>query len=61
MTHDQHQQEPDDKDPLRDLHPSTAVIHGGCRARLSENAVKSPEFRTSTFEFSHAIEGAKFF
>jgi methionine-gamma-lyase len=61
MTHDQHHQDADYKDPLRDLHPSTAVIHAGYRARLSENAVKPPVFRTSTFEFSRATEGAKFF
>jgi cystathionine beta-lyase/cystathionine gamma-synthase len=63
MTHDQHHQDPDYKDPLRDLHPSTAVIYAGYRARLSEakNAVKPPVFRTSTFEFSRATEGAKFF
>ena len=60
MTHDQHQ-DPDHKDPLRDLHPSTAVIHAGYRARLSENAAKPPMFRTSTFECSRATEGAKFF
>jgi methionine-gamma-lyase len=61
MTHDRHRQNPDYKDPLRDFHPSTAVIHTGYRARLSENAVKPPVFRTSTFEFSRATEGAKFF
>jgi methionine-gamma-lyase len=61
MTQDKHSQEPDYKDPLRDFHPSTAVIHAGYRARLSENAVKPPVFRTSTFEFSSAAEGAKFF
>jgi methionine-gamma-lyase len=61
MTHDRHSQEPDYKDPLRDFHPSTAVIHAGYRARLSEYAVKPPVFRTSTFEFSSASEGAKFF
>jgi methionine-gamma-lyase len=61
MTHDRHRQNPDYKDPLRDFHPSTAVIHAGYRARLSENAVKPPLFRTSTFEFSRATEGAKFF
>jgi methionine-gamma-lyase len=61
MAHDRHRQHPDYKDPLRDFHPSTAVIHAGYRARLSENAVKPPVFRTSTFEFSRAIEGAKFF
>jgi hypothetical protein len=48
MTHDRHRQNPDYKDPLRDFHPSTAVIHAGYRARLSENAVKPPVFRTST-------------
>jgi methionine-gamma-lyase len=49
------------KDPLRDFHPSTAVIHAGYRSRLSENAVKPPVFRTSTFEFGSAAEGAKLF
>jgi methionine-gamma-lyase len=61
MTHDRHRQNPDYKDPLRAFHPSTAVIHAGYRARLSENAVKPPVFRTSTFEFSQATEGATFF
>jgi methionine-gamma-lyase len=61
VTQDRHSQDPDYKDPLRDFHPSTAVIHAGYRARLSENAVKPPVFRTSTFEFSSAAEGAKFF
>ncbi len=61
MTQDQNHQDPDYKDPLRDFHPSTAVIHAGYRARLSENAVKPPVFRTSTFQFSSASEGAKFF
>jgi methionine-gamma-lyase len=61
MTQDRHSQDPDYKDPLRDFHPSTSVIHAGYRARLSENAVKPPVFRTSTFEFSRASEGAKLF
>src|SRR4029453_1881266 len=61
MTQDTNQQDPDYKDPLRDFHPSTAVIHAGYRARLSENGVKPPVFRTSTFEFSRATEDAKFF
>jgi methionine-gamma-lyase len=61
MTQDRNRQDPDYKDPLRDFHPSTAVIHAGYRARLSENAVKPPVFRTSTFQFSSAAEGAKFF
>jgi methionine-gamma-lyase len=61
MTQDMNHQDPDYKDPLRDFHPSTAVIHAGYRARLSENAVKPPVFRTSTFEFSRAAEGATFF
>lgn len=61
MAHDRHRQPPEYKDPLRDFHPSTAVIHAGYRARLSENAVKPPVFRTSTFEFSRATEGATFF
>jgi methionine-gamma-lyase len=61
MTQDRNRHDPDYKDPLRDFHPSTAVIHAGYRARLSENAVKPPVFRTSTFEFSSAAEGAHFF
>jgi methionine-gamma-lyase len=61
VTQDRNSHDPDYKDPLRDFHPSTAVIHAGYRARLSENAVKPPVFRTSTFEFSSAAEGAKFF
>ncbi len=61
MTQDGNRQNPDYKDPLRDFHPSTAVIHAGYRARLSENAVKPPVFRSSTFEFSRASEGARLF
>jgi methionine-gamma-lyase len=61
MAHDRHRQRPEYKDPLRAFHPSTAVIHAGYRARLSENAVKPPVFRTSTFEFASATEGATFF
>jgi methionine-gamma-lyase len=61
MTQERNSKDPDYKDPLRDFHPSTAVIHAGYRARLSENAVKPPVFRTSTFQFSSATEGAKFF
>ena len=61
MTQDRNGKAPDYKDPLREFHPSTAVIHAGYRSRLSENAVKPPVFRTSTFEFSSATEGAKFF
>ncbi len=49
------------KDPLREFKPSTAVIRAGYRARLSEQSVKVPVFRTSTFEFKTAAEGAKFF
>jgi methionine-gamma-lyase len=51
----------DYRNPLRGLHPSTAVIHAGYRARLSENSVKPPVFRTSTFEFESAADGARFF
>jgi methionine-gamma-lyase len=61
MTQDRNSKNQDYKDPLRDFHPSTSVIHAGYRARLSENAVKPPVFRTSTFEFSSASEGARFF
>jgi methionine-gamma-lyase len=61
VTQDANRPDADYKDPLRDFHPSTAVIHAGYRARLSENAVKPPVFRTSTFEFSSATEGARFF
>ena len=61
MAHDRHRQHPEYKDPLRAFHPSTAVIHAGYRARLSENAVKPPVFRSSTFEFTSATEGATFF
>lgn len=63
MAQGKHNQDkdPDYKDPLRAFHPSTAVIHAGYRSRLSENAVKPPVFRTSTFEFGSAAEGAKFF
>jgi methionine-gamma-lyase len=61
MTQNRHSKDFDYKDPLRDFHPSTAVIHAGYRARLSENAVKPPVFRTSTFEFPSASEGARVF
>ena len=61
MTQDRHSQDQDYKDPLRAFHPSTAVIHAGYRTRLSENAVKPPVFRTSTFEFSSASDGGKCF
>jgi cystathionine beta-lyase/cystathionine gamma-synthase len=53
--------QPDYKDPLREFHPATSVILAGYRARLSEYSVKAPLFRTSTFEFPRAAEGAKFF
>lgn len=49
------------KDPLRELHPSSAVIRAGYRADLSERAIKPPVFRTSTFEFATAQEGEMFF
>ncbi len=49
------------KDPLREYHPATSVILAGYRSRLSEGAVKAPVFRTSTFEFASAADGAKFF
>ncbi|OFZ31061.1 MAG: hypothetical protein A2622_00200 [Bdellovibrionales bacterium RIFCSPHIGHO2_01_FULL_40_29] len=51
----------DYKDPLREYHPATAVILAGYRSGLSENSVKPPLFRTSTFEFSTAKDGEKFF
>lgn len=53
--------ERDYKDPMRGLHPATAVIIAGYRSRLSEGAVTPPVFRTSTFEFPSAEEGAQFF
>ena len=49
------------KDPLRELHPSTAVIRAGYRSDLSERAIKPPVFRSSTFEFANAQEGELFF
>lgn len=49
------------KDPLRELHPSSAVIRAGYRSDLSERAVKPPVFRSSTFEFASAEEGELFF
>lgn len=49
------------KDPLRQFHPATSVILAGYRSRLSEYSVKPPLFRTSTFEFANAEEGARFF
>lgn len=49
------------KDPLRELHPSTAVIRAGYRSSLSERAIKPPVFRSSAFEFATAEEGELFF
>jgi methionine-gamma-lyase len=49
------------KDPLRELHPSSAVIKAGYRSDLSERAIKPPVFRSSTFEFASAEEGELFF
>jgi len=49
------------KDPLRELHPSSAVMRAGYRADLSERAIKPPVFRCSTFEFDTAQEGEMFF
>jgi methionine-gamma-lyase len=49
------------KDPLRELHPSSAVIRAGYRSDLSERAIKPPVFRSSTFEFASAEEGELFF
>jgi methionine-gamma-lyase len=46
---------------LRNFHPATSVILAGYRSRLSEYSVKAPLFRTSTFEFPSAADGAKFF
>ena len=53
--------ERDYKDPLRSYNPATSVILAGYRPRLSEYSVKVPLFRTSTFEFASAEDGAKFF
>lgn len=53
--------ERDYKDPLRQYHPATSVILAGYRSGLSQYSVKAPLFRTSTFEFSNAEEGALFF
>lgn len=50
-----------DKDPMREFHPSTAVVRTGYRSRLSEFSVKPPVFRTSTFEFPSARDGERFF
>lgn len=49
------------KDPLRHYHPATSVILSGYRSGLSEYSIKAPIFKTSTFEFSSAEEGALFF
>ncbi|MBI5077423.1 aminotransferase class I/II-fold pyridoxal phosphate-dependent enzyme [Candidatus Falkowbacteria bacterium] len=49
------------KDPLRHLHPSTALSLAGYSARFSERSAKVPLFRTSTFEFASAAEGKLFF
>lgn len=55
------QPERDYKDPLREYHPATSVILAGYRSGLSEYSVKPPLFRTSTFEFPSAEDGATFF
>jgi methionine-gamma-lyase len=49
------------KDPLRELHPSSAVIHAGYHNSLSERAIKPPIFKSSTFVFISAEEGELFF
>ena len=49
------------KDPLRELHPSSAVIHAGYHSDLSERAIKPPVFKSSTFVFASAEEGELFF
>jgi Cys/Met metabolism PLP-dependent enzyme len=49
------------KDPLRELHPSSAVIHAGYHNNLSERAIKPPVFKSSTFVFANAEEGELFF
>ena len=49
------------KDSLHNYNPATSVILAGYRPRLSEYSVKVPLFRTSTFEFASAEDGAKFF
>ena len=53
--------ERDYKDPLRRYNPAISVILAGYRPRLSEYSVKVPLFRTCTFEFGSAEDGAKFF
>lgn len=52
---------PSYKDTHRNLHPSTRAIVAGYSSRFSERSVKAPLFRTSTFEFTSAEEGRKFF
>jgi methionine-gamma-lyase len=49
------------KDPLRELHPSSAVIYAGYHSHLSEQAIKPPVFKSSTFVFTSAEEGELFF
>jgi len=49
------------KDPLRELHPSSAVIRAGYRSGLSQRAIKPPVFRSSAFEFASAEEAELFF
>jgi hypothetical protein len=49
------------KDPLRHYHPSTAVIMAGYVRELSEEAIKAPLFRLSTFAFKTAQQGELFF
>lgn len=45
----------------RPLHPETQMLNYGYDPRLSEGAVKSPVFLTSTFVFDSAEEGRDFF
>ncbi|MBX2911138.1 MAG: cystathionine gamma-synthase family protein [Cyclobacteriaceae bacterium] len=45
----------------RDFHPETLMMSYGYKPELSEGAIKSPIFQTSTFVFKNAEEGKAFF
>ncbi|MHC5211670.1 MAG: methionine gamma-lyase, partial [Planctomycetota bacterium] len=45
----------------REFNPETLALGYGYDPALSEQAVKPPVFLTSTFQFSSAAEGKRFF
>ncbi|MGH1374462.1 MAG: cystathionine gamma-synthase family protein [Cellvibrionaceae bacterium] len=46
---------------VKTLSPETQMMHFGYDPKLSEGAVKCPQFQTSTFVFNSAQEGKDFF